>query len=419
MQRFFAVAKNSLVRGVQLDRIPADLLVLNSGKKVPYHGRRADPYTDPVLLQLQYPFTVWEPPIQWHHETGNVLFRGRTFFLDSLHLLMLLAKAAGIGISNRRISEEIRFLEEHFAPMEVRAPRAWIRFLLTNIISSWKYVRPAVSRLLSLKRPRVILLVNHYDPLKMLITRQAHEMGVYVVELQHGNMGSYHQGYNLGTDERLPELPDEILTFGAFWNRTTSIRKNGVKLTATGMPFFEENVRRYLQTPPSKGAKKQILFLSQESLGPKMAQIALDLKRMLPGEEYEIYYKLHPREYQIWEKVYPAEFLRGGLRVLAGTDLYQLLSQADVIIGVYSTTVIESLAFGKPLILLEFYGVHYFLDLVRSGRAHLAHSAEEIRAILTGLDRRESTGISIRDFWEENSLERIRTRICEIMEKNL
>jgi hypothetical protein len=247
----------------------------------------------------------------------------------------------------------------------------------------------------------------------MLITTIAKSLGIYVIELQHGTMGRYHIAFNFKITHELAGLPHEIFTFGKFWNETTRISQNGVKLTAVGSPFYEQKIQSITKVQPHP--KTRVLFLSQETIGRQLAEMAVALSKKLNPEKYEILYKLHPREYHSWRLNYPKNFADANLQILTNVDLYELLNQSDVHIGVYSTTIMESLAFGKPLILFKTFGVHHFADLVAAGRAILVETVDEMAQVIPRQLKFNADSKDISYYWESNSKEKILRRIQEIL----
>lgn len=405
----FSLIKNSLLYTIGKDTAKTELLVLNSPNKFWQNNRYVEPYIDPWLRGVSFSFTCWEDHLLWRHKK-----HGRNphlFYLDSLHLRSRFYSRFRLR-NKRLIFDEAAHLVEFARQFSVELSPDKIASFITLTVSQQLSCRHIIRQQLRRKGVRLIVLLNHYDPLKMLITSVARELGIYVVELQHGNMGKYHIAYNFGHNHHLDTLPHEIFTFGKFWNHTTRISQNGVKLTAVGFPYFEERIATVTKPPDSD--KTIILFLSQASIGHRMGEIAHALSERLDPDKYEIHYKLHPREYLDWRKTYPPKFIESRIKVVANADLYKLMNQADIHIGVYSTTVMESLAFNKKLILLESYGVHYFLDLIESGRAALAKNADEVLEEIEAPEP-QNFEMDLTYYWEQNSIEKMTRRIEELL----
>jgi len=408
--------KNGWLHGVHGDRRDAPLLVLSSTNKTTFQGdSRFDPQIDTWQADISAESTVWEPALFWKHLEHPG--RSNLYFQDDLRLLALVR--ANTISSTPELRNEAKVLSEFSTRFGTLIPESETLYLLKSVLGTERACKARIRSALEKKRTRIVAVVNSYDPLHMLVTMVARSMGLYVVELQHGNMGRYHIGYNFRHSDNLPTLPDEILTFGEFWNRTTRIGQNGVNMTITGLPYFEKQLEQ-VRVTPRRDERTVILFLSQEALGRHLADLAAELASSLDPTQYEVRYKLHPREYGNWKERYSAEFLAAPIKVFDRAGLYELFQESDIHIGVYSTTVMESLAFGKDLILVSSYGVHYYEELLRSGRASLARDAEDLRTIILSRDQgARNWKAEIDYYWAPNAKQNLVSRIEELLEANV
>lgn len=404
------VLKNSLLYSTGRDLKQTDLVILNHRKKLRGQGLHVDPYFQPWLEEIEASFSSWEEQVMWQHARHGG--EPDLFYLDSFYLRAAVYRFAH-SLKKETVRREVVELVSFARQFEVELSAEGVRLLIEQAVSVQKSCYRIIQKRLRRKRPLAIVLVNHYSTFKMVITAAAKSLGIRVIELQHGSMGRYHIAYNFGHNLKLSTLPDEILTFGKFWNDTTRITRNGVRLTAVGYPHFEEKIRRY-QGMAHKG-KTKLLFLSQETIGHLLGQVALEVWRQLDSEKYEVIYKLHPREFATWRSTYPNDFVASGIEVLGDVDLYELLALTDIHVGVYSTTVIESLGFSKKLILFEAYGVHYFCDLIKIGRAVLASSAADIVAKVGELESKSNNVFEYSYYWKEGSKASIVKRMREVL----
>ena len=410
----FSLIQHTILHNWRSDASPSDLLVMNVTGNVRETHCYSDRYTDPLLAHLSS-FSVWEQPAQWRHRERKPC--ANHVDLDSLH-----AESFLLQPFYRKWEKAIRAEAAHLADwaeteLEVRLSIKKIAFLIRLSFMYHKILTAPIKRRLIRKKVRCILMVNHYDPIKMLVTRIAKSLGIYVIELQHGNMGKYHVPFNFKDPLTLADLPDEIFTFGSYWNRSNRLHPGQIRLTATGMPFYEEQIKTFFETyrPPQK-EKKVILIISQWTIAHVLGPIVLKLAKTLDPSEYTIQYKMHPYEYNNWRQVYSPEFQQSSVQVVCQADLYKLMADSDVHIGVYSTAVMESLVFNKILILLESYGLQFILDLVETGRAHLAGNADEVIDIIqTQKPTASDSDVSI--YWEKDSIQKMKDRIEEILSR--
>ena len=399
------IIKNSLLKHWMFDCKKQDILVFNSANRIFYNGKNMDPYTGLMLEKIDHSYTIWQDLFFCKNKFKQQ--EKGVYYLNSLwpKVLKRLNKQQ---INN--IDDEAVFLTKYFNDeMGVEINTKTISSLIIKASQLVLYYQGPIKKKLQKKQPKLIILVNHYDPLKMLVIQIAKSLGIYVVELQHGIMGRYNIAYNFAHTRELPTLPNEIFTFGEFWNDTTRIKNNSVKLTSVGMPYFEEKIMNI--NVPVKNDKTKILFLSQETISHQMAQIAFDLAEKVSKDELQIIIKLHPREYENWYKKNNISKVPENVKIYSNCDLYKLLAECDIYVGVYSTTVLESLFFNKSLFVMESYGAHYFLDLLKKKRADFIRDANDIIKLISDKLLYKNTNVELDYYCKNNSIENVRNRI--------
>ena len=235
------IIKNSLLKHWMYDYKKQDIIVLNSANRILYDNKYMDPFIGLILKKTNHSYTIWQDLFICKNKFQQQ--EKRAYYLNSLwpKIFKRLNKQ-----QINKVDKEALFLTKYFNDkMGVEINTKTISSLIVKASQLVLYYQEPIRRKLKKKLPKVIVLVNHYDPLKMLITQVAKSLGIYVVELQHGNMGRYHIAYNFAHTQELPALPNEIFTFGEFWNDTTRIKNNSVKLTSVGMPYFEEKIKEH------------------------------------------------------------------------------------------------------------------------------------------------------------------------------
>jgi hypothetical protein len=113
-------------------------------------------------------------------------------------------------------------------------------------------------------------------------------------------------------------------------------------------------LERKLEDSVANDSVKQILFVSQSSIGLQLSKFAAELDEILPGT-YSVVYKLHPNEDESWEDNYPW-LAESDVNVIAEQEpsLYELFSESELQIGVFSTALFEGLAFGLKTLLCKY-----------------------------------------------------------------
>ena len=91
-------------------------------------------------------------------------------------------------------------------------------------------------------------------------------------------------------------------------------------------------------------------------------------------EDYKILFKPHPMEYHY---IYEMKEIKKLLAynnfeiVPASNDLYELLAKTEILMAVYTSTIIEALYFGCKIYLLNLPGVEMMESLVNTNSVKL------------------------------------------------
>jgi hypothetical protein len=252
---------------------------------------------------------------------------------------------------------------------------------------------PQLARLLDAVRPKLIVEVVGYRLVNQVLNQVAHARGIAVAELQHGTLGAGHAGYNFATGRKPSSFPDHLLLFGSLWRRATP----GLPLAPTHTPAIgyawlelqrAQYARRAMAATP-----RRVLFLSQRSIGRELSRVASALRAKLPAREFEIVYRLHPSEGVGWQSAYP-ELAASGIAVELAQDraLYASQNEADVQVGVYSTALIEGVAFGLRTLLVALPGHEQLALLTETGIARTVADADALADAIASASAPDSGG---------------------------
>ena len=363
----------------------ADLVVATHPRWLPHQGRYICPYSQPLL---------WGTSRSRLLLTGH--FQGRYFTPDAgeptryvdlalalSHGQFRLRELIGRGLSAED-ERELDALTRSLAAQLGAAPKpAAIRRRARTAVLAQLGLTPHLSRLLDQVKPRLVLNVVGYRLVHQLLTLSARARGIPVAELQHGTIGRSHAAYNFSPGRRPATFPDYLLTFGEVF-----------RTIAPGLPLPAANVRaigygylalqqgahpRHMRTH----APRTALFISQRDIGAALAQLAVDVRARLPKGALEIVYRLHPSEAQGWRERYPS-LARSGIRVEEATarSLYAAQADADVQVGVYSTALMEGMAFGLDTVLVGLPGHEQLAFLVEQSLARRADDVETLTNML-------------------------------------
>jgi len=255
--------------------------------------------------------------------------------------------------------------------------------LCLSEIKKFKVDYSLYSILFKKKQPIEIYLVNYSN--KAAIIKAAKDINIVVVEIQHGLIAKkdliYH--YPKTKNGSIAYFPDVFF----IWE---DIFTNDVSL-----PISESNIiqygNRHLQEQKNKlvniSNKNTFLVISQPGLTNDIFEYIVNNIDFL--SKSKIIIKLHPLEfdnyknsifYQSLKKVNGLEFVKNEL------SIYNLFTIAEYCIGVYSTAIIESLYFGKKIILLDLNGVEMMDNLLNNNKVLKVKVDDKLEEIIKKLN---------------------------------
>jgi hypothetical protein len=362
----------------------AELLVANHPRHVAWRGRSVCPYTQPLLDASARSRVVLEGQFQGRY--APAVPGQPTAYVDlSLiagHLQLTAADVAGTGISALELAELEEIRAGLISALGAAPPSAALARRQRTAVAAWRGLSGRYARLLDRVQPRLILVVIGYRLVHQVLTVVAHTRGLAVAELQHGTLGPAHPAYNFAPGRRPESFPDQLLLFGALWRTATPGLPLAPEATpAIGYAWLELQRARFARRSPAR--PRRLLFLSQRSIGSALSRIAVQLRELCPEAELHITYRLHPSEHAGWRDAYP-ELARSGIEVQTAdqTPLYAAQCDSDWQAGVYSTALLEGLAFGLPTYVVTLPGSEQLSAITDNGLAERVADATGLRAAL-------------------------------------
>lgn len=357
-----------------LGQKPSDILVMASSRRSfdPLTGKHQDIYTDPIIKHLTSTIVFQEP------SASNTTRLSKPYpvkYLDYVSLCGIVARKLNLHRFSARDQQYLAKLDAAFE--DVFGITCYIADKAQKAVHTAKAQIPIFRRLLRRISPKITLLVCSYS--KENFIEACHEENVTVVELQHGPITPYSVAYTMPAYKNIQKLfPDYLLVFGNLWRDVNHFPIPNENIIVTGFPFFELE-RRKLNANSNK--KKQIVFISQPTIGDRLSRIAMDTANLL-GDKWSVVYRLHPNEFGVWRYCYPW-IAKSKLKIEVGEkSLYELINESQWHIGVYSTAIIEGIGLGSRAILIDLPGLEYMSFLVENDYALVADSAEAVASII-------------------------------------
>ena len=255
-------------------------------------------------------------------------------------------------------------------------------------------------KILKKRKPKFVLLVFSYEKRKALVAA-CKDLNIPSFELQHGTTSKFHLGYHYPSITKpVKYFPDYYISFGEFWQKNASFPISNQKIIIGGFPYFSIQKEKFSDT---KKKEKQILFISQGTIGGRLAELAFNAAKEL--KDYTIIYKLHPGEYDRWknEYLYLSKFnALKNTQVIDNnkTNLYQLFAEASYLVGVYSTAIFEGMSFGLKTFIVDLPGNEYMNMIIELNLAKKIKTANEFIENLNSFTNQE---IQKDYFFDENT----------------
>jgi hypothetical protein len=347
------------------------------------------------FLKDSYSFEVLEAPYLNNHFTKKQPYIKYT---DRIQLGSYIYKKRNkIEFTDKEkdlISKVRKDLEDAFS-LEIN-----LEWILTIHILNFTYDYKKYTELFKKRKPKMIFVVVAYE--NQAIVAAAKDLGITVVELQHGTITDYHLGYSYPKKTRLDGdikyFPDKILTFGDYWINDETYPIDSKNIIPIGFPYFESQSKDFMDIPVKNN---QVLFISQGVIGKYLSKVAFELASELKG--HDIIYKLHPGEYATWRENYPelveaASFDNFKVIDNSETPLYKLFAESNYQVGAFSTAIYEGLMFNCKTFILDVPGVEYLNDLIIKNFVFKINDADDLIDNLEGFEPAEYN----KDFFFKN-----------------
>lgn len=385
----------------------ADILVLNHPRRFDLDGKMYDIYTDTFVHNLQYSYVVFENMFQLEHHKN--VFAKNLFYLDYPKIIArVYSNFYGVKLSTTLEKKVFKLeqvlLEEFNVDLNLRS------YIIREVTRFKKLLIP-FKRLLTIIDPKIIIEVVNYSRPNKVFNFLANQMNIPVIELQHGTMGPYHLGYSYPEfiKNKLKTFPNIIFVWGHFWKYQTRFPIDSGNVIVTGFPYLEKKMKN-----TNSGERKDILIISQPTISEKFILEIIELSKLLQNDSRTIYFKLHPSELENAQYVYREVYKLTNVKVIDinSISIYDLFNKCSIQIGVYSTALIEGIAFELKTIIIKLPGWEYFEKMQGMENFIFVNSVAELN--MKSIFNKKDSNIYI-DFWQNNAINNIISNLGKII----
>jgi hypothetical protein len=265
-------------------------------------------------------------------------------YIVSKSILILIEKCLGLFISVKQIDliEIDKIKEEYqinFNP----------NYTIKKMITQYRVMK----FLLRFKSPKVVFLAPTYTSFGYV--KAFKEKGIKVIEVQHGVIVKEHFGYNF--HEKFDEhyFPDYLLSFGeqeieVFKNNYGISSHHIVPVGNYYLDYLNTNLKVDVNLEKTLKCFKKSFVVSLQEIDKTEALIPNII--LCAKENTDCIFILKPRKLSV--SFYKKEYEKlDNVLFIDDLNIYQLISQTDFHITVYSTCAIEAPALGKHNILFN------------------------------------------------------------------
>lgn len=400
----------------------ADIVFCAHPRRIKINGYFECIYTD-CLLDRYPKGIVWEEPFLEQHLTP--VKAEHIFYTDLLEMKARWYRKAHSRLKTSRYQRIYDQIQKDYAEPLREIGEVYqytisyeeIYAKLTEIVLEVRALRETFGKRLDRIAPRLIVEVVWYNKGSMVLNELAKAKGIPTVELQHGTMHTAHAAYQFadGCGE-INQFPDYVFMFSEYWKNCAHLPIDDARIRVTGYPYFERQLCQYRNSDIQEGAIKNIIFVSQGTIGRELSRLAADLCDLLDETKYHIIYKLHPGEYDGWQERNP-ELLKDNIEVIDSREhnIYEYFPMCSIQVGVYSTAIYEGLGFGLTTYIYDVGHADTMVELCQQGYAVYVKSPGELyEHIIASETNGANKG---KEFWKMNSLENICDEIDKLLEK--
>jgi hypothetical protein len=329
---------------------PHDRIRLIDGKYIDIYTKY---FIDNCKLKDDKFLVLEKPYLQKHWSEKDVYKR---YLDDSILYTSLLSKIIFVKYTQEQ-AELLKNLEDKIIDL-FNIKLDLFKYCEVDIKKFKLYYKYYYKLFLKLQPKQIYVLVSYAYPWKV---QAARDLGIEVIELQHGAYSKFHLGYSHSNLKNVAYFPDKLYVWNQYWKDVISYPIDYDKIIIYPFKHQTNEMEKY-KTIQKK--RNQVVVLSQGSISNSMSKIILDNFDFFQNKI--IKYKLHPGEIDRYKQYpYLMELLKkDNVELVLDGNLYELFASSTYQVGVYSTAIYEGLEFGLKTILCNAPFVEYMDGLV-------------------------------------------------------
>ncbi|OQY40896.1 MAG: hypothetical protein B6229_00525 [Spirochaetaceae bacterium 4572_7] len=366
-------------KGSLRDKKQFDTLIFPHSRKVIIDNKPIDIYThfkEDFLKNTNESYAIMDRPFagKFLRKTTKNLYWNEPLTISTLKTFIK------NKFNKNRISES-PFTFSHIAGISLQSINALSNRNIIQVIDRYSNHYTYYNKLYRYHKPKRIYIVVAYG--SEALVSAAQDLGIEVVEIQHGTISQYHSGYSYPHGVTVPYFPDKIELWGKYWFDSSNQPINESKVKYTGFQYLNNELSKYENI---KRESNRVLFISQGAIAKELIPIVIKYAKSNPN--MNIIYRLHPSEVSVWRGIYPS--LKESSEVLDNLSvethidmpLYKSFALSKYVVGVYSTALIESIASDCFLIIIKLPGYESFKNIIDRKIVPLVSNSKELEEVI-------------------------------------
>lgn len=256
--------------------------------------------------------------------------------------------------------------------------------------------------------PKIIMEYPHYDEHMFAANGAAKELGIKTIELQHGRINAHEAYWYEDQSMEGKLLPDYFFVYGEWWKKQINLPEF-CKVCVVGNPYLERQIQLY---PKKHHEGTTVSVFSNPQNGKVLSELVFKIQGHCIENNIHILYKLHPNERSIWKQEYPLLEKMNNTTIIEDGNVYNVLAESDIAIGVNSTVFFEALAYSGIRLLIYTVGDYEGMKpLLENGLARAVTESSEIIEELRGGKSTDVGDKEIKNMWESDAIKNINKEI--------
>lgn len=387
-------------------RIPVldkEIVSIGHPRKVKEENLYIDKYNFDIFNEIQKDYSIvsLDHPFKLSHFKPRK--ESNIYYLDYLELIAIVSPfTTKLTLKTKEKKEINKIRLELLKAFDIDLN---IEIIIIKAIKRYKKLNKKINEYFKGGNIKLLMCLDGYNFTNKIFLEVANKKNIPTIELQHGTIGEYHIGYKYKEKKKaILSFPKYLFVWGEFWKKNLALPLYS-NSKVVGFPYLEKRIKDY------NTKRKNILIISQWTIGFELLEKINSIAEKI--SDFNFLFKLHPNEVNTIDE-YKNNITTKNITIVdPKADLYDLFNLCQAQIGVYSTALLEGLAFKLETFIIPLEGYQVFNELIALKVMCLVEDENEIISSLKEKNRFDKTNYE--NIWKNNALENTIKEIKKII----